>query len=341
MSPELGELPISFPRLRSVCVALLAGCLVCAACYYYYGGFFTFSLIVTIVLLFFYYTQDIVLYHPDIPANSRIYVVTPKMHNLPHETLNIHTPDKVILHAFWVSQPKERSQSVPTFVYFHGNAGNMGHRMQNVWGIFNHLHCNILMVDYRGYGFSTGVPSERGLAIDARAVIDYLYTRNDLDHSKIVLFGRSLGGAVVIDVAADSIYGQKIMCAIVENTFTSIPDMAIELINPALNLIPRCYFKNKYLSSFKIGKCAAPILFISGLADNLVPPRMMRTLYMKCGSEQKRILEFIGGAHNDTWIMDGYYQGILQFLFECQSCSATPLEKPPEKSNVWHEIQDV
>ncbi|XP_018795086.1 PREDICTED: protein ABHD13 [Bactrocera latifrons] len=341
MSQEFGGVPIALPKSRSIYAVSLAVLLAFLLFYYYYGSLLTILLLFCITSFGFYYLQDMLLYHPDLPANSRIYVPIPKMHNLPHESVSIHTPDKVTLHAFWVSQPKERSKVVPTFVYFHGNAGNMGHRMQNIWGIFNHLHCNILMIDYRGYGFSTGVPSEKGLSLDARAVIDYLYTRNDLDHTKIVLFGRSLGGAVVIDVAADTVYSQKIMCAIVENTFTSIPEMAVELVHPSANLIPKCCFKNKYLSSWKIGKCSVPFLFISGLADNLVPPRMMRTLYMKCGSEQKRILEFIGGAHNDTWIMDGYYQGIHQFLVECRSISTAPLEKPPEKSNVWHEIQDV
>lgn len=101
------------------------------------------------------------------------------------------------------------------------------------------------MVEYRGYGLSTGVPTERGLVTDARAAIDYLYTRHDLDHSQLILFGRSLGGAVVIDAAADTVYGQKIMCAIVENTFSSIPEMAVKLVHPSVKYIPNLMFKNK------------------------------------------------------------------------------------------------
>lgn len=101
------------------------------------------------------------------------------------------------------------------------------------------------MVEYRGYGLSTGVPTERGLVTDARAAIDYLYTRHDLDHSQLILFGRSLGGAVVIDAAADTVYGQKVMCAIVENTFSSIPEMAVELVHPSVKYIPNLMFKNK------------------------------------------------------------------------------------------------
>lgn len=103
------------------------------------------------------------------------------------------------------------------------------------------------MVEYRGYGLSTGVPSERGLVTDARAAIDYLHTRHDLDHSQLILFGRSLGGAVVIDVAADAVYGQKLMCAIVENTFTSIRDMAVELVHPSVKYIPNLLYKNKVI----------------------------------------------------------------------------------------------
>jgi len=101
------------------------------------------------------------------------------------------------------------------------------------------------MVEYRGYGLSNGVPTERGLVTDARAAIDYLHTRHDLDHSQLILFGRSLGGAVVVDVAADTVYGQKLMCAIVENTFSSIPEMAVELVHPSVKYIPNLLFKNK------------------------------------------------------------------------------------------------
>ncbi|XP_013106411.1 protein ABHD13 [Stomoxys calcitrans] len=331
---------VKLPQSRSVWAITIASFLLCFIFYYFYGGYLTIGLISLVFLGIFYYAQDVLLYHPDLPANSRIYIPIPTMHNLPHETVSIRTPDKITLHAFWVRQPEERSKSVPTFVYFHGNAGNMGHRMQNVWGIFYTLNCNILMVEYRGYGLSTGAPSEKGLVTDARAAIDYLYTRHDLDHTQIVVFGRSLGGAVAIDVAADTIYGQKIMCAIVENTFSSIPEMAVELVHPSVKYVPHILYKNKFDSISKISKCSVPFLFVSGLSDNLVPPRMMRALYTACGSERKRILEFVGGSHNDTWIVDGYYQGLKTFLNECQNI-VPPLEKPPEKSNVWNEIQDV
>lgn len=121
----------------------------------------------------------------------------------------------------------------------------MGHRLQNVTGLFHTCQCNILIIDYRGYGLSTGSPTETGLRADARAAFDYLFTRHDLDLNQICIFGRSLGGAVAIDLAADTLYSQKIMGVILENTFTSISDMAVELIHPSIKYLPTCFYKNK------------------------------------------------------------------------------------------------
>lgn len=195
-----------------------------------------------------YQVQDNLLYHPEIPQHSRVYVPMPSMYKMPFETIHIRSSDNVILHAFWIRHPGQTGALVPTIVYFHGNAGNMGHRLQNVTGLYFTCRCNVLLVDYRGYGLSTGVPTERGLHADARATFDYLLTRHDIDLNAICLFGRSLGGAVAIDLAADPEYNQRIMCVILENTFTSIPEMAAELIHPCLKYLPMFCFKNKVIT---------------------------------------------------------------------------------------------
>lgn len=238
-----------------------------------------------------YQIQDNLLYHPEIPQHSRVYVPMPSMYNLPFETIHIRSTDNAVLHAFWIRHAGEKGMFVPTVIYFHGNAGNMGHRLQNVTGLFHTCQCNILIIDYRGYGLSTGSPTETGLRADARAAFDYLFTRHDLDLNQICLFGRSLGGAVAIDLAADTTYSQRIMGVILENTFTCIPDMAVELIHPWIKYLPIFFFKNKvkygirtvpmsnimlkvilifqYLSMNKINHFSVPCLFISGLADTL------------------------------------------------------------------------
>lgn len=114
-----------------------------------------------------------------------------------------------------------------------------------------------------------------------------------------------LGGAVAIDVASDPEYMSKIMCLIVENTFTSIPEMAVELIHPSIKYFPLFIFKNQFLSNHKIQFVSSPALFVSGLADTLVPPRMMSMLHTRCGSTRKQLQQISGGSHNDTWSAPG------------------------------------
>lgn len=181
----------------------------------------------------------------------------------------------------------------------------MGHRLQNASGFYHTLQCNVLMVEYRGYGLSDGAPGEKGFFSDAKVVLEHLFSRHDLDHSQIVVFGRSLGGAVAIDAAADAVFGSKLMGVIVENTFTSIPDMAVELIHPCVRYLPLCCYRNKFLSVHKVQFIAAPMLFVSGLADTLVPPKMMTMLHTRCGSTRKHMLQIVGGSHNDTWAVSG------------------------------------
>ncbi|XP_049288172.1 protein ABHD13 [Anopheles funestus] len=308
--------------------------------YMVYGGFFAFLLLLFAVSGILYHAQDNLLYHPELPANSRIFIPVPSMHGLPYETLHLKTRDAVSLHAFWIRHPGDKGRYVPTIVYFHGNAGNMGHRLQNASGFYHTLQCNVLMVEYRGYGLSTGTASEKGFFADARSILDHLFSRHDLDHGQIIIFGRSLGGAVSIDLAADAVYGSKIMGVIVENTFTSIPDMAVELIHPAVKYLPLLLYRNQYLSVDKIQFISAPILFVSGLADTLVPPRMMTMLHTRCGSTRKQMLQIVGGSHNDTWAVNGYYQGVAQFLKECRETKG-PLQTPPVSHNVWPNIEEV
>lgn len=184
------------------------------------------NILITFVLAIFYSIQDNLLFYPDI-GQHRTCVTSPDIFSLPFEVVYIKTRDKVTLHSYFIRHPETKGTIVPTFVYFHGNAGNIGGRLQNTYGIYHNLQCNILLVgelstvnfvstscphnqffdflivEYRGYGLSSGSPSEKGIYIDARAAIDYLFTRHDVDHSQIVLFGRSLGGAVVSYISAE------------------------------------------------------------------------------------------------------------------------------------------
>ena len=96
------------------------------------------------------------------PPDSRFNVASPSILRLPYESHFIQTIDGVTINVVLIKQDPDKISSVPTIVYLHGNAGNVGHRLQNVHEMYHYLSCNILLVEYRGYGLSKGSPSESG-----------------------------------------------------------------------------------------------------------------------------------------------------------------------------------
>ncbi|XP_023014030.2 abhydrolase domain containing 13-like protein Bem46 [Leptinotarsa decemlineata] len=321
----------------------------CFLVYYMYGGIFAILLLSFAVTGILYQVQDNLIYTPELPNHSRVFVPIPSTFNLPHESIMTKTADGTQIHMYFIHQPKEKQRVAPTIIFFHGNAGNMGHRLQNCVGLYHNLHCNILLVEYRGYGLSEGSPSEEGLYMDARASIDYLYSRNDIIHSAIIVFGRSLGGAVAIDLATRKEYAGKIWCLIVENTFTSIPHMAKVLLGwRILQYFPLFFYKNKFVSYQKVKELRVPTLFISGLADTLVPPQMMKELHMSCSSSRKNLLQIPAGTHNETWQIQGYYRSLAVFLQSCRLENNIKkdfdikVENEKTQSNsLWNNVQTI
>lgn len=142
--------------------------------------------------------QGSILYQRHAPSRKRQIannpfqrVRSPSYYHFDYHDFYIETKDKVSIHCWLIRQPN--STSCATIVSFHGNAGNIGYRLPNAYFMFKQLNCNILMVDYRGYGNSEGCPTQQGLMFDAEAVLNHLSTRNDINPHKIIIFGRSLG----------------------------------------------------------------------------------------------------------------------------------------------------
>lgn len=145
-----------------------------------------------------------------------------------------------------------------------------------------------------------------------------------------------LGGGVAVELGARAENREKISCLIVENTFTSIPDIARALFNFKLvRWLPNWFYKNQvsflehecmhllthfnflqFKSRWKVCRISVPVLFVSGQADNLVPPKMMSELFNSCGSEVKRMAKFPGGTHNETWACQQYYATLKYFIEE-------------------------
>jgi abhydrolase domain-containing protein 13 len=180
------------------------------------------------------------------------------------------------------------------------------------------------MVEYRGYGNSEGRPSESGLIRDARAALDFLHLRQDINRDRIFVFGRSLGGAVSIALA--SLESSRICGLLVENTFTSIDDMVVVLAQQrgagerAKWMYPflRFFLRSNWHSYKRIEQVRVPILFLSGLDDELIPPAHMRKLFdlAKPHDSLTSLYTVPGGRHNDTDQKGGraYYETIAMFV---------------------------
>lgn len=212
-----------------------------------------------------------IIYPRNIPVGSRTEVPRPSQFGLDDsEELTLTTPDGETLSSFLI-RPANRSLARPvTILMFHGNAGNNGHRLPIARMLTNELHCTVLMQEYRGYGLSSGTPSEKGLVVDAQTSLDYIRSRADLKGNGIVVFGQSIGGAVAIDLVSKDLAAGDIKGLVLENTFLSIAKMIPSALPAAKYLTPLChqYWRSEKMIPKIVG---VPILFLSGLADEIVP----------------------------------------------------------------------
>lgn len=205
------------------------------------------------------------------PPNSRTEVPRPSQFGIKDfEELVIPTNDGEKLSAFYIRGPRGGRNSNITVLMFHGNAGNIGHRLPIARMIINFIGCNVFMLEYRGYGLSTGEPDESGLYIDAQTALDYLRERAETRDHKLIIYGQSLGGAVSIKLVAKNQHNGDISGLILENTFLSMRKLIPSVIPPARYLAILCHQvwpNDTVLPSIT----KVPILFLSGLQDEIVP----------------------------------------------------------------------
>ncbi|GHJ87128.1 hypothetical protein NliqN6_3530 [Naganishia liquefaciens] len=213
----------------------------------------------------------------------------------------------------------EFAKSRATVIIYHANAGNMGHRIPLANIFWNNLGCNVMMLSYRGYGFSEGSPSEKGMRIDAQAALDHVKSHPILADTKKIVFGQSIGGAVSIDTAGrnpDDVHG-----VILENTLLSIRTL-VPLIMPHLkpflavpSLLTEQWDATKTLPSIKP---ETPMLLLAGQKDELVVPVQMREIkaIREKAAGKVKWVEFPNGTHNDTCMQPGYWEAITNFLLD-------------------------
>ncbi len=253
-----------------------------------------------VILALVFFNQNRLLYLPNLP--SRELAATPGQFGLAYEDVHFQAEDGVSLHGWFVP----RAGTARTLLFFHGNAGNISHRLDSV-AIFARLGLHVFIIDYRGYGRSAGKPSEAGTYLDATAAWRYLTVTRGVKASDIVIFGRSVGGALAIELATRVEPG----ALIVESTFTSVPDLAAKLY-PLLPV--RQLARLHYRSLERIGAARCPVLVLHSEDDEIIPFSHGQHLY-QAAPEPKAFFAMRGG-HNDGFFTSGaaYVQALDAFL---------------------------
>lgn len=227
---------------------------------------------------------------------------TPRDWGLSYEPITLRLKDNTNIAAWYIPHP----QANKTVLFFHGNGGNMSHRASSV-SVFHKLKLNVLIIDYPGYGESDGIPTEQGLYQSAGAAWEFLISDKKFNNDNVIIFGRSLGGAVAVDLASRVKAGALIL----ESTFTSADDMA-DIIFPLLSRF--LYLRYSFDSQSKIKDVSSPLLVIHSPEDEMIPYVLGKKLFEQATSN-KQFLQ-ISGGHNHGFIksMSSYQKTLNHFI---------------------------
>ena len=249
--------------------------------------------------LLMYVAQASLLYFPEAGMDA-----TPADLGLEYGDAWLETPDGNRVHGWFV--PAEAARA--TVIWCHGNAGNISHRL----GIVQSLHgmrLSVFIFDYRGFGRSTGSPSESKTYQDAELAWSHVTGELGVSPDEVIVWGRSLGGAVAINLASR----HRPRALIVESTFTSVPDLGQRLY-PWLPV--RWLSRFDYDAARLVGDIESPKLFSHSRQDDVVPYELGRRLF-DAASEPKRFVTIRGG-HNSDYLSpsSGYLEPLSEFLAE-------------------------
>ncbi len=234
----------------------------------------------------------------------RDIAVTPADVNLDYESIDFVAEDNTRLHGWWIPHPEARG----TVLLCHGNAGNISHRLDLVLELWNDLQVNWFLFDYRGYGKSRGRPSEKGLYRDARAAYEVVRAQyGDADEPPVVVYGRSLGGAVALQLALD----KPVRALVIESAFSS----AVDVGESAFPILPvRVVMKYRFEADRRAPRVEAPKLFAHSKQDEIIPYRLGRALY-EAAAEPRTFVELRGGHNDWPWnTTPGYRERLAAFV---------------------------
>ena len=237
-----------------------------------------------------YLQQPHMIFYPM----SKLYQ-TPTDWGFEYEDVALNTVDDVQLHGWYI--PNRGSEYV--LLFFHGNAGNISHRRESIQ-VFHRLGLNVLIIDYRGYGQSGGKPSEQGLYQDATAAWRYLTEEKGIDPENVIIFGRSLGGAVAARLAA----GVQARGLILESTMSSAKEFARAVFRILSRLVVIRYDFN---TAQHIQHVNYPVLVLHSPDDEIMPFHLGKKVY-QLANQPKHFVRMRGDHNNGFLLSQPEYQ---------------------------------
>lgn len=249
--------------------------------------------IYAVICAFLYFYQRNLMYFPD---TSRPALVQGA------EVVDVTTQDGQNINS-WYFAPADPSK--PTFIYFHGNAGNFGHRYYSV-NEYIEAGYGVLLAEYRGYGGNGGKISEEGLYEDARSQINWLLNEKGLKLEEIIIYGESIGTGVAVHIASEF---KGVKALVLESPFSSM----LEVASKRYFFVPvGLLLKDLYPSIEKITSIKAPLLVMHGHNDRVIPFSLAKKLY-EAANQPKKLVDFPEGQHNNLHQL-GAYNHVVDFL---------------------------
>ncbi len=232
--------------------------------------------------------------------------------SLPYEDVEIPIEQSAV-HGFWLPA----SGDAPVAIYLHGQDATIGKNLEHAQCL-NELGCNVLVIDYRGFGatFGTMTPSESSVYLDAEAAWDYLTTTRGFAPEHILIYGHSLGGAIAIELATRHPDAGGLVA---ESSFTAVKPMA-QWKFAATYLLPLdLLLRHRFDSIEKIrNKTIPPVLFVHGTADSKVPCFMCEKLYDAASGPNKDMLLIKNGEHANHGLGQTTYRAKMSdFINRC------------------------
>lgn len=258
---------------------------------------FTIVAVYLLLLLFMYLFQSKLLFIP-----SSEFIITPEEAGLNAEDVWIETEDNERLHSWFF--PNDSAEYV--VVLSHGNAGNISNRI-DIAKFLQEAGFSVLIYDYRGYGQSSGQPNEEGLYLDIEAVVSYLKSEKGFTEQSMIMYGRSMGGAVASYAATKF----NVAGLVIDSTFKNLKSMVSELYPFVPVILAKYEFPNElYLRNIS----GIPVMVMHSPGDTLIDISHGKYLYQII-AEPKKFVELRGG-HNDSFhaSVDIYSQSWKEFL---------------------------